>query len=73
MSPDKLIHMANQIARFMESKPHAEGVEGFAGHINDSRHDRRRRRWVPPAGAGSRRHGAPSRRLRGDAEAARLR
>ncbi len=35
MSPEKLIHMANQIALFMESKPHAEGVEGVANHIND--------------------------------------
>lgn len=35
MSPEKLITMANQIAKFMESKPHAEGVEGFASHIND--------------------------------------
>lgn len=31
----KLIHMANQIARFMESKPEAEGVAGLASHIND--------------------------------------
>jgi formate dehydrogenase subunit delta len=34
MSPDKLIHMANQIAKFFESKPHAEGVTGVADHIN---------------------------------------
>jgi formate dehydrogenase subunit delta len=34
MSPDKLIHMANQIATFFESKPHDEGVEGIATHIN---------------------------------------
>jgi formate dehydrogenase subunit delta len=27
--------MANQIARFMESKPHDEGVESLASHIND--------------------------------------
>lgn len=31
----KLIYMANQIAQFMESKPHAEGLEGVASHIND--------------------------------------
>lgn len=35
MSPDKLVYMANQIARFMETKPHAEGVAGIAAHIND--------------------------------------
>ena len=31
----KLIHMANQIAIFMESKPHDEGLSSLAGHIND--------------------------------------
>ena len=35
MSPEKMITMANQIAKFMESKPHAEGIEGFSSHIND--------------------------------------
>ena len=34
MSPDKLIYMANQIATFFESKPHVEGVQGVADHIN---------------------------------------
>jgi formate dehydrogenase subunit delta len=32
---DKIIRMANQIAMFMETKPHAEGVAGMAAHIND--------------------------------------
>lgn len=31
----KLVYMANQIAKFMESKPHTEGVELTASHIND--------------------------------------
>ena len=31
----KLIYMANQIAKFMESKPHAEGVALLSSHIND--------------------------------------
>lgn len=31
----KLIYMANQIAKFMESKPHDEGVALLASHIND--------------------------------------
>ena len=39
MSPEtmhaKLIYQANQIAKFMESKPHAEGVALLASHIND--------------------------------------
>ena len=39
----KLITMAIQIARFMESKPHAEGVTGLAGHINDFWEPRMRR------------------------------
>ena len=34
MSPDKMIYMANQIATFFDSKPHAEGVQGVADHIN---------------------------------------
>lgn len=31
----KLIYMANQIAKFMESKPHDQGLAGLASHIND--------------------------------------
>ncbi len=34
MSPEKMIHMANQIATFFTTKPHAEGVTGVAEHIN---------------------------------------
>lgn len=35
-SPDaKLTYMANQIAKFMESKPQDEGIALFASHIND--------------------------------------
>lgn len=45
MSADKIIHMANQIALFMESKPHAEGIAGFAGHINDFWEPRMRRQF----------------------------
>ena len=40
MAESKIIRMANQIALFMESKPHEEGVSGLAGHINDF--------WGPP-------------------------
>jgi formate dehydrogenase subunit delta len=39
----KLIYMANQIAKFFESKPHAEGVKGVAAHINDFWEPRMRR------------------------------
>ena len=52
MSPDphfaeknllKLAYMANQIATFFTSKPHAEGVAGVAAHINDFWEPRMRR------------------------------
>lgn len=39
----KLIYMANQISKFMESKPHEEGVAGLAAHINDFWEPRMRR------------------------------
>ncbi|WP_136685158.1 formate dehydrogenase subunit delta [Falsirhodobacter xinxiangensis] len=52
MSPDKLIHMANQIALFMESKPHDEGVAGVAGHINDYWEPRMRRQFFAMIAAG---------------------
>jgi formate dehydrogenase subunit delta len=35
MSADKIARMANDIAKFMESKPHDEGVAGLSSHIND--------------------------------------
>lgn len=43
MSADKIARMANQIARFMTSKPHDEGVAGLAQHINDFWEPRMRR------------------------------
>lgn len=44
-SADKIIRMANQIALFMETRPHAEGVEGVAGHLNDFWDPRMRRQF----------------------------
>ncbi|MCG6858613.1 MAG: formate dehydrogenase subunit delta [Salaquimonas sp.] len=35
MSPDKLAYMANQIASFFKSRPHAEAVAGIADHISN--------------------------------------
>jgi formate dehydrogenase subunit delta len=35
MSADRIARMANDIAKFMESKPHDEGLAGIASHIND--------------------------------------
>ena len=48
----KLIYMANQIAKFMESKPHAEGLELFASHINDFWEPRMRRHLFEVLDAG---------------------
>ena len=52
MSPDKLVYMANQIARFMETKPHAEGVAGVASHINDFWEPRMRKQFFEILEAG---------------------
>ena len=52
MSAEKLVHMANQIATFMESKPHAEGVAGLASHINDFWEPRMRRQLFEQIDAG---------------------
>lgn len=52
MSAEKLVHMANQIALFMESKPHAEGVKSLAGHINDFWEPRMRRQFFELIDAG---------------------
>ncbi len=57
MSADKIIHMANQIALFMESKPHDQGVEMLASHINDFWEPRMRRQFfeiVDQGGSGLR-------------------
>lgn len=52
MSHDKLIHMANQIATFFESKPHVEGVTGVAAHINAYWEPRMRRHLFEVVDAG---------------------
>ncbi len=52
MSAEKLVHMANQIALFMESKPHDEGVQGVAAHINDFWEPRMRRQLFDLIDAG---------------------
>lgn len=46
MSPEKMIHMANQIAIFFETKPHDEGLAGFADHINSFWEPRMRRQFL---------------------------
>ena len=52
MSHDKLIRMANQIATFFESKPHAEGVAGTAAHISDFWEPRMRKHLFDHIAAG---------------------
>ncbi|MFN0115014.1 MAG: formate dehydrogenase subunit delta [Paracoccaceae bacterium] len=52
MSPDKMVHMANQIAQFFETKPHDEGVAGFAEHINRFWEPRMRRQLLDHVAAG---------------------
>ena len=48
----KLIYMANQIAKFMESKPHDQGVAELASHINDFWEPRMRRHLFEVIDAG---------------------
>jgi len=52
MSPDKLIRMANQIATFIESKKHDEGVAGTAAHISDFWEPRMRKQLFDHIAAG---------------------
>jgi formate dehydrogenase subunit delta len=57
MSVEKITRMANDIAKFMESKPHDEGVALLASHINDFWDPRMRRQFfeiVDSGGAGLR-------------------
>jgi formate dehydrogenase subunit delta len=49
---DKLIYMANQIAKFMESKPQDEGRALLASHINDFWEPRMRRHLFAVLDAG---------------------
>lgn len=35
MSPDKMVHMANQIAAFFKTQPGGNAAQGVAGHLND--------------------------------------
>jgi formate dehydrogenase subunit delta len=52
MSADKIVRMANDIAKFMETKPHAEGVALLASHINDFWEPRMRRQLFQKIDAG---------------------
>ena len=52
MSGDKIVRMANDIAKFMESKRHQEGVALLASHINDFWEPRMRRQLFAVLDAG---------------------
>jgi formate dehydrogenase subunit delta len=52
MSPEKLAHMANQIATFFRLKPEAEAASAIAGHINDFWEPRMRRQLLDLVEAG---------------------
>ncbi len=53
MSPEKMIYMANQIATFFTTKPHAEGVTGVADHINAYWEPRMRNQFFALVDAGA--------------------
>jgi formate dehydrogenase subunit delta len=46
MSPEKMVRMANQIVTFFETKPHDEGLAGYADHINKFWEPRMRRQLL---------------------------
>jgi len=52
MSVEKITRMANDIAKFMESKPHDEGMSLLASHINDFWDPRMRRQLFEILDAG---------------------
>ncbi len=52
MSADRIVRMANDISKFMESKPHDEGAALLASHINDFWEPRMRRQLFEVIDAG---------------------
>ena len=55
MTPDRLVHMANQIAAFFRPSPHDEAVAGVAGHLRQFWEPRMRhqlRAHIAEGGAG---------------------
>ena len=52
MSADRIARMANDIAKFMESKPHDQGVKELSSHINDFWEPRMRRQLFERIDAG---------------------
>lgn len=52
MSPEKMVHMANQIAAFFKSQPGDKAVAGVTGHLNDFWEPRMRRQLLEFIDAG---------------------
>lgn len=52
MSPDKMVHMANQIAAFFKTQPGADAARGVAGHLNDFWEPRMRAQLIAFIAAG---------------------
>lgn len=52
MSPDKMVHMANQIAAFFKSQPGGDTAEKVAAHLNDFWEPRMRAQLIDHIGAG---------------------
>ncbi|TYB79962.1 formate dehydrogenase subunit delta [Maritimibacter fusiformis] len=52
MSPDKMIHMANQIAAFFNTQPGGDGAEKVAAHLSDFWEERMRRQLFAHVDAG---------------------
>lgn len=55
MSPEKMVHMANQIATFFKSQPRSDAAEQVAAHISDFWEPRMRAQllaYIAEGGAG---------------------
>lgn len=55
MSPEKMVHMANQIAGFFKTQPHEDHAEAVAGHLRDFWEPRMRAQlhdYIAAGGAG---------------------
>jgi len=52
MSPDKMVHMANQIATFFKTQPGEDGADKVAAHLSDFWEPRMRRQLLDHIDAG---------------------
>ncbi|MCB1334791.1 MAG: formate dehydrogenase subunit delta [Roseivivax sp.] len=52
MSPEKMVHMANQIATFFKTQPGTDQAERIAGHLRDFWEPRMRQQLLDHIRAG---------------------